>query len=100
MISQHVPDDKWVPTFELSIVVRDFKGNDTGHRKEFISNDPSRLEDFFLKNSIKPNKKRPTRATTDVEAGKILAGDKELQDMYKKRENQLKEINVQDGASK
>ena len=100
MIDQHVPDDKWFPTFELDLVIRDFKGNDTGKRKNFITNDPARLEDFFLKNSVKPQKKRPTRATTDVEASKILSGDQELQNMYKKRENQIKELNEQSEASK
>ena len=99
MINQHVSEDKWTPTFEINLVVRDYKGNDSGQRKEFITQETTRLYDFFVKNSFSPQKKKYTRAATAEEATKVLKTDTELQQMYNKKEKEINE-RVENGDSK
>ncbi len=91
MIDQYVNQDNWRPTFELSLVVRDAKGNDTGKRKDFSTNSAYKLGEFFDKNQTRPKKKisKKNQKVTAEEAGQSL------QELYKdddKRVDKLDEV--------
>lgn len=72
MIIQHKSDQEWTPTFEISLVIRDAKGNPTGRRKEYSSSRASDISNFWVKNNSQPTKKKKTKAATSEEASQIL----------------------------
>ena len=83
---------EWKPTFEINLAVKDAKGNPTNRRKHFITNDPIKLSDFFLRHQGKPKKKKKSKATDSVEATKVLTADKELERMYEDQEKRIEKI--------
>jgi len=81
-------------TFELVVQVKDIEGNPTGDTKSFVTNEASKLHQFWLRNSGKPKKKKknkdigPASNTRQIEEGlkevenyvKIVRSNRKLED--------------------
>ena len=60
-------------SFEIVLAIRDTQGNPTNRKKRFASDDPTKICEFYERNSGKEKKKRRTsEATSDQDANKIL----------------------------